>query len=105
MSPARCASKHEGGSAVSWVIRAERGCLTPDAAVRAVPARVLLSCLLFRSLWLMVEGDRHFSAAGVLHRRADGQPWPCASVWLLAFQTDADFLAGSVPELFRSAAK
>ena len=41
---------------------------TPDAAVRAVPARVLLSCLLFRSSWLTVEGDRHFGAAGVLHR-------------------------------------
>jgi hypothetical protein len=26
-------------------------------------------CLLFRSSWLTVEGDRHVGAAGVLHRR------------------------------------
>jgi hypothetical protein len=49
--------------------RSGRGCFTPDAAVRAMPARVLLSCLLVRSSWLTVEGDRHFGAAGVLHRR------------------------------------
>jgi hypothetical protein len=24
-------------------------------------------------------------AATVLHRRADGQPWPCRSAWLVAF--------------------
>jgi hypothetical protein len=46
------------------------GCwFCPKAAVRAVPARLLLLCLLFRSSWLTVEGDRHVSAAGVLHRR------------------------------------
>ena len=34
-----------------------------------MPARLLLLCLLFRSSWLAVEGDRHVGAAGVLHRR------------------------------------
>jgi hypothetical protein len=34
-----------------------------------MPARLLLLCLLFRSSWLTVEGDRHVGAAGVLHRR------------------------------------
>jgi hypothetical protein len=51
-------------------------CLTPDAAVGAVPARPLLLCLLLRSSRLTVEGGRQIGAAGVLHRRADGQPWP-----------------------------
>jgi hypothetical protein len=46
--------------------------ITPVAAVRAVPARLLLSCLLFRSSWLTVESDRHSGAAGVLRRR-DGR--------------------------------
>jgi hypothetical protein len=46
-----------------------RGQFCPEAAVRAVPARLLLSCLLLRSSWLTVEGDRHFGAAGVLRRR------------------------------------
>jgi hypothetical protein len=41
----------------------------PDAAVPAMPARLLLLCLLLRSLWLTVEGDRPVGAAGVLHRR------------------------------------
>ena len=50
-------------------LRCARCRFTPDAAVRAVPARVLLSCLPSRSSWLTVEGDRHFGAAGVLHRR------------------------------------
>jgi hypothetical protein len=49
-----------------------RGWLCPKAAVRAMPARLLLLCLLFRSSWLTVEGDRHVGAAGVLHRR-DGR--------------------------------
>ena len=31
--------------------------------------RLLLLCLLFRSSWLTVEGDRRLGAAGVLHRR------------------------------------
>ena len=44
-------------------------CSCPEAAVRAVPARLLLLCLLLRSSWLTVEGDRHVGAAGVLHRR------------------------------------
>ena len=46
-----------------------RGCFCPKAAVRAMPARLLLLCLLFRSSWLTVEGDRHVGLAGVLHRR------------------------------------
>jgi hypothetical protein len=44
-------------------------CLTPDAAARAVPARLLPLCLLLRSSWLTVEGGRQIGAAGVLHRR------------------------------------
>jgi hypothetical protein len=46
-----------------------RGSFCPEAAVRAVPARLPLLCLLLRSSWLTVEGDRHVGAAGVLHRR------------------------------------
>jgi hypothetical protein len=34
-----------------------------------MPARLLFLCLLFRSSWLTVDGDRHVGAAGVLHRR------------------------------------
>ena len=34
------------------------GSLCPKAAVRAMPARLLLVCLLFRSSWLTVEGGR-----------------------------------------------
>lgn len=30
-----------------------------------------------------MEGGRQIGAAGVLHRRADGQPWPCRLAWLL----------------------
>ena len=41
--------------------------LTPDAAVRAMPARMLLLRLLFRGSWLTVVGDRHVGADGVLH--------------------------------------
>jgi hypothetical protein len=43
-------------------------CSTPDAAARAVPARLLLLCLLLRSSWLTVERGRQIGAAGV-HRR------------------------------------
>ena len=39
---------------------------------RAVSARLLLLCLLFRSSWLAAEGGRQVGAAGVLHRRAEG---------------------------------
>ena len=49
--------------------RGRRDSLCPEAAVRAVPERLLLLCLLLRSSWLTVEGDRHGGAAGVLHRR------------------------------------
>jgi hypothetical protein len=45
------------------------GCITPGAALRVVPARLLLLCLLLRSSWLTVEGGRQIGAAGVLHRR------------------------------------
>jgi hypothetical protein len=48
----------------------EPGCwFCPKAAVRAMPARLLLLCLLLRSSWPTVEGDRHVGAATVLHRR------------------------------------
>jgi hypothetical protein len=68
-----------------------RGPLTPDAAVRAMPARLLrllLLCLPFRSSWLTVEGDWTVTSAPpeCCIAGADGQPWPYASVWLLAFQ-------------------
>ena len=55
----------------------------PKAAVRAMPARLLLLCLLFRSSWLTVEGDRHVGAAGVLHRRGGRA---AVAVRLMAFQ-------------------
>ena len=48
-----------------YLARAVR--LTPDAAVRAGAARLLLSRLLLRCSWLTVEHHRHFGAAGVLH--------------------------------------
>ena len=44
-------------------------CLCPKSAVRAVPARLLLLCLLLRSSWLTVEGGRQVGAARVLHCR------------------------------------
>jgi hypothetical protein len=46
-----------------------RGWLCPKSAVRAMPARLLLLCVLFRASWLTVEGDRHVGAAGAVHRR------------------------------------
>ena len=46
-----------------------RGCLCPKAAVRAMPARLLLLCVLFGSSWLAAEGGRQVGAAGVLYRR------------------------------------
>jgi hypothetical protein len=49
--------------------RLRRGRSWPEAAVRTVPARLLLLCLLFRGSRLTVVGDRHVGAAGVLHRR------------------------------------
>jgi hypothetical protein len=49
--------------------RGSRGCITPDAVARPVPARLLLLCLLLRSSWLTVEGGRQIGAARVLHRR------------------------------------
>jgi hypothetical protein len=46
-------------------------CLTPDAAVRAVSARLLLLCLLLSISWLAAEGGRQVGAARV-HRRGGG---------------------------------
>jgi hypothetical protein len=43
----------------------------PNSAVRAVPPRLLLLCLLLRSSWLTVERGRH-GAGGVVHRRGGG---------------------------------
>ena len=34
-----------------------------------MPPRLLLLCLLLRSSWPTVEGERHVGAAGVLHRQ------------------------------------
>ncbi len=44
-----------------WLVLSEGGC--PG---EAMPARLLFLCLLSRSSWLTVEGDRHVGAAGVL---------------------------------------
>ncbi len=63
---------------------------TPHAAVRAVSARLLLLCLLFRSSWLTVEGGRQVGAAGVLHRRGGRQSWLCGSAWLVAFRCSSE---------------
>jgi hypothetical protein len=65
----------------------------PEAAVPAVPARLLLLCLLLRSSWLTMEDDRQIGAAGLLHRRGERQPWPCRSSWLVAFHSGS--LGGS----------
>ena len=46
-----------------------RGRVCPKAAVRAVPASLLLLCLLLRSSWLTADGGRQVSAARVPHRR------------------------------------
>jgi hypothetical protein len=46
-----------------------RGRCCPEAAVRAVPWRLLLSCLLLGSPSQTVEGGRQVGAAGLLHRR------------------------------------
>jgi hypothetical protein len=46
-----------------------RGPGCPKAAIPAVPARLLLLCLVLRSSWLTVEGGRHVGAAGGLHRQ------------------------------------
>ena len=45
---------------------------TPDAAVRAVPPRLLLLCLLLRGSWLMVDGGPQIGATGMLYRRGVG---------------------------------
>ena len=55
--------------AVAGVVHVVRYRSTPDAAVRAVSARLLLLCLLLRSSWLAAGGGRQVGAAGVLHRR------------------------------------
>ena len=75
--------------------RRPRGWSCPKSAVRAVPARLLLLCLLLRSSWLTVETGRQVGIARV-HRRG-GQPCPCRSMWLLAFQrsTAVDIRVGS----------
>ena len=53
-------------------VRRRRGSGCPKSAVRAVPSRLLLLCLLFRSSWLAAEGGRQVGAARVLHRRGGG---------------------------------
>ena len=73
----------EGGGRGDWVC--------PEAAVRAVPARLLLLCLLLRSSWLTAGGrpSRRRRRSAASPGRADGQPWPCRSAWRLAFQTSS----------------
>jgi hypothetical protein len=58
----------------------EGGCLCPKAAVRAVPPRLLLLCLLLRSSWLTVEGGRQIGA-GLLHRRGGRAALSCRVTW------------------------
>jgi hypothetical protein len=58
-------------SAAAAVLVRGRPC--PKSAVPPVPARLLILCLLFRSSWRRVEGDRHIGAAGV-HIAAPGSP-------------------------------
>jgi hypothetical protein len=73
-----------------------RGRSCPKAAVRAVPARLLLLCLLLRSSWLTVEGGRQIGAAGVLHRRG-GRAAVAVSVGMaVAFQSGSDSRRGAV---------
>jgi hypothetical protein len=59
-----------------------------DAAVRSMPARLLL-CLLLRSSWLTVDGGRQVSAARARHRRG-GRAVAAVSVGV----------AGGVPFLY-----
>jgi hypothetical protein len=54
-----------------------------------MPARLLLLCLLFRSSWLTVGGDRHVGAAGVLHRRGGRAAVAVSVAWLVAFRTSS----------------
>jgi hypothetical protein len=54
-----------------------------------MPARLLLVCLLFRSSWLTVEGGRGRRRVVCCIAGADGQPSPCRSAWLVAFQTSS----------------
>jgi hypothetical protein len=48
-SPSACTT-------VGHVVGRHGGCVCPEAAVRAVPARLLLLCLLLGSSWLTVDG-------------------------------------------------
>ena len=49
-------------------IRAVADALMSDRSSLAMPARLPLLCLLLRSSWLTLEGERHVGAARVLHR-------------------------------------
>ena len=70
--------------------RREAGCwFCPNAALRAVPARLLLLCLLFRSSWLTVEAAVVRCAATVLHRRGGRAAVAVRSAWLVAFQASS----------------
>jgi hypothetical protein len=66
-------------------------------------ARLLLLCLLLRSSWLTMEGDRQVGRppSACCIARADGQPWPCRSAWLVAFRTSS---LGRVKRLAETAA-
>ena len=52
-----------------------------------MPARLLLLCLPLRSSWLTVEGGRGRRRHSAASPGRTGQPWPCRSAWLLAFQS------------------
>ena len=58
---------------------------TPEPAA-TLGRRGCSSCLLLRSSWLTAQGDRHVGPSGSRIPGTDGQPWPCRSARLVAFQ-------------------
>jgi hypothetical protein len=61
----------------------------PKAAVRAMPSRLLLLCLLLRSSWLAAGGRPWSAPPECCIAGADGQLWPCRSAWLVAFRSSS----------------
>jgi hypothetical protein len=71
-------------------------CICPKAAVRAMPARLLLLCLLFRSTWLTVEAGRHVAAGAAASPGRTGSLGRIGQRGLVAFQLAN--LAASSPD-------
>ena len=79
------------------VWRRWRGRFCPKAAVRAMPARLLLVCVPAIQEFVASGGGRPWSAPPqCCIAAADGQPWPCRSAWLVAFRCSAA-ASGPVP--------